>query len=645
MPIDKGTSKPITQLSSLQINYKDQNSCFNPPIVTTKEREALVNTDDPKQPIKDGTLVFNSDTGYEEYYSQAKGGWIQIKENAGGGNVSGPDVAVDGNLVAFDGTSGKVIKDSGVSTNLVVSASSITVKKGQIPVWYNVAAGKINLANSGVTVDQIRQKRARKNVNATELYQISNLGALQFGSNENVADTGVILVDGLTPLTFQTQGTGADSRVCTVINGELGGGSSSPSALLEINSSEGGFLNARLTTAQRDSLLDPKDGLLIYNTDTKNLNLRQNNAWVDIGTGSTSSTILPTRLLSNSYYDATIDDCVIITQGGGGYTINLPNITDSIVGKLFIIIEGVGIGNTNNVIVQGKIQGVGPYVIKEKFGYVSLVAGRPTQGWSVISSSSNSASGNVIGPSVAINNNISVFDGTSGAIIKDSGFSSSFFRDNNFKNIIIYNNGTSAGTWFPKGTTSAKITILGSGGDGGKAANGYYGCGGGAGALLIVYLKNLDILTDSPSYYVSSGFLNSDGSNGIDAQFIVLSNYLSQEKEVQFVAANGITGLDGSSLVTAGGAGGKYKVNQIGSIYKPENYTYYGFNGANGNPATNNGISGAGAVGFFGGAGASVIGNSVGQDSQKSSGSGASGSSGNGLNGGKAGGGIVIIEY
>ena len=42
MPIDKGTSKPITQLSSLQINYKDQNSCFNPPIVTTKEREALV---------------------------------------------------------------------------------------------------------------------------------------------------------------------------------------------------------------------------------------------------------------------------------------------------------------------------------------------------------------------------------------------------------------------------------------------------------------------------------------------------------------------------------------------------------------------------------------------------------------------------
>lgn len=422
MPIDKGTSKPITQLSSLQINYKDENSCFNPPIVTTSERDALINTDDPTKPIKDGTLVFNSDSGYEEYYSQTKGGWIQIKENAGGGDVSGPGGAVEGNLVAFDGTSGKVIKDSGVSTDLVVSASSASVRKGQIPVWNNTAKGKINLANSGVTVDQIKPKNTRKNVNEPELYQLSNLGALQFGSNDNVADTGVILVDGLTPVTFQTQGTGADSRVCTVINGELGEGSSSPSALLEINSSEGGFLNARLTTAQRDSLLDPKDGLVIYNNDTKNLNLRQNNVWVEIGSGS-SSTILPTRLLSNSYYNATLDDCVIITQGGGSYTVNLPEITDSIMGKLFIIIEGVGIGNTNNVTVQGKISGLGSYVIKERFGYVALVAGRPSQGWSIISSSSNSASGNVIGPSASVNDNIAVFDGTSGKAIKDSGIS------------------------------------------------------------------------------------------------------------------------------------------------------------------------------------------------------------------------------
>ena len=439
MPIDKGTSKPITQLSSLQINYKDQNSTFNPPIVTKDERDALVNTDDPTHPIKEGTMIYNSDEKSVQAYQN--GEWINVGKGDPVPNVvTSPSFGVQDNLVAYAGND-RTVKASGISTDLVVSASAATVKKGQMPVWYNVAPGKISLGNSGVRASQFRKQNARKNVNEPELYQLSNLGALQFGSDDNVADTGVILVDGLTPLTFQTQGTGADSRVCTVINGELGEGSSSPSALLEINSTEGGFLNARLTTAQRDSLLDPKDGLLIYNTDTKNLNLRQNNAWVDIGTGSTSSTILPTRLLLNSYYDATIDDCVIITQGGTGYTINLPQITDSIVGKLFIIIEGVGIGNTNNVTVKGKIQGLSSYVIRERFGYVSLVAGRPSQGWSVISSTSNSASGNVIGPSVAVNNNIPVFDGTSGTLIKDSGIN----QNNIFKvfmPIVYINNVT-----------------------------------------------------------------------------------------------------------------------------------------------------------------------------------------------------------
>ena len=265
MPIDKGTSKPITQLSGLQINYKDKNSCFNPPIVTTSERDALVNTDDPKNPIKDGTTVFNSDSGYEEYYSSKAGKWILIKEGGDGtGDVTGPDSSTNNNIAVFDGTTGKKIGDAGVSITKIPDA-----KKG-------------------------------KAVNATPLYMMSNLGALQFGSNDNVADTGVILVDGLTPVTFQTQGTGAEARVCTVINGELGEGSSSPSALLEINSTEGGFLHARLTTAQRDALLDPKDGLEIYNTDTKNLNIRQNGAWVEIKSEGTGNVVGPSSSQVNA---------------------------------------------------------------------------------------------------------------------------------------------------------------------------------------------------------------------------------------------------------------------------------------------------------------------------------------------------------
>ena len=121
------------------------------------------------------------------------------------------------------------------------------------------------------------------------------------------------------------------------------------------------------------------------------------------------------------FYNATLSDCVIITQGGSSYSITLPQITDDIVGKLFVIIDGVGIANTVNITINAKIGGLSSYVIKERFGYVSLVAGRPSQGWSIISSSSNSSAGNVVGPTTAVNNNIPVFDGTSGTIIKDSG--------------------------------------------------------------------------------------------------------------------------------------------------------------------------------------------------------------------------------
>lgn len=537
MPIDKGTSKPITQLSSLQINYKDEYSCFNPPIVTTEERDALVNTDDPKNPIKDGTTVFNSDSGYEEYYSSKAGKWIQIKEGGDGtGDVTGPENAVDGNLVAFDRASGKVIKDSGISTNLVVSASSASVKKDQIPIWYSTTAGKISIANSGVTVAEIKKQNTRKNVNEPELYQLSNLGALQFGSNDNVADTGVILVDGLTPVTFQTQGTGADSRVCTVINGELGEGSSSPSALLEINSSEGGFLHARMTTSQRDALLDPKDGLEIYNTDTKNLNIRQDGSWVEI---------------------------------------------------------------------------------------------------------KSSGNGNVVGPSVAVNNNIAAFDGTTGTLIKDSGFSTSFFRDNNFKNIMTYTTGTIIEPFPVQGIDSCKVTLVGAGGFGGKSVGGYKGCGGGAGAALVIYLKNLLSIPDF-WIYMSNGFVYPDNT-GVNGIFAIRANgYTTQ---VRFTAKNGQNGSDGSSSVTTGGAGGSYLVEQLGTIYTVDNYNYIGFAGASGHAATNSGVSGAGGVSILGGAGASVIGNNGPMNPADNSGSGGSGGSGEGLSPQGVTSGIVIIEW
>lgn len=66
-----------------------------------------------------------------------------------------------------------------------------------------------------------------------------------------------------------------------VIGQSVGIGTTTPnsSALLDITSTTKGLLMPRMTTAQRNAIVSPADGLLIYNTTTDELNQRQNGAW------------------------------------------------------------------------------------------------------------------------------------------------------------------------------------------------------------------------------------------------------------------------------------------------------------------------------------------------------------------------------
>ena len=56
-----------------------------------------------------------------------------------------------------------------------------------------------------------------------------------------------------------------------------------PSASLEINSTNKGFLPPRLTEAQRDAISHPAMGLLIYNLETFALNVYSGASWVQLG--------------------------------------------------------------------------------------------------------------------------------------------------------------------------------------------------------------------------------------------------------------------------------------------------------------------------------------------------------------------------
>ncbi|MFZ4549954.1 MAG: hypothetical protein ACOYN4_21070 [Bacteroidales bacterium] len=59
------------------------------------------------------------------------------------------------------------------------------------------------------------------------------------------------------------------------------GDAPNPSAILDVSSTTKGFLPPRMTTVQRNAITNPTEGLVIYNTDEKSLNLYVG-AWVSM---------------------------------------------------------------------------------------------------------------------------------------------------------------------------------------------------------------------------------------------------------------------------------------------------------------------------------------------------------------------------
>lgn len=97
----------------------------------------------------------------------------------------------------------------------------------------------------------------------------------------------------------------------------IGGGSYvHASALLDLTSTTKGFLPPRMTTAQRDAIASPATGLVIFNTTTNSLELRNSTAWVALGSGGGGGTTLPNCA----------DGETIVRQGGDWVCSNMPDV-------------------------------------------------------------------------------------------------------------------------------------------------------------------------------------------------------------------------------------------------------------------------------------------------------------------------------
>jgi hypothetical protein len=97
-------------------------------------------------------------------------------------------------------------------------------------------------------------------------------------------------------------------------NAQLGIGNSFPetSSVLDITSTSKGLLAPRMTSSERNSILNPAEGLLIYNTDELTLNaFSQTTGWKILASAFKSITIA-TSDTTNSIVDTTIFGMTII---------------------------------------------------------------------------------------------------------------------------------------------------------------------------------------------------------------------------------------------------------------------------------------------------------------------------------------------
>ena len=94
------------------------------------------------------------------------------------------------------------------------------------------------------------------------------------------------------------------------------------SAMLDIKSTTKGFLPPRMTTAQRDAIVSPASGLVIFNTTTNSLEYKSSTGWVSLTTATAVN--YPSVLIGAQYWMA--QNLEVTTYRNGD---PIPYVTDA----------------------------------------------------------------------------------------------------------------------------------------------------------------------------------------------------------------------------------------------------------------------------------------------------------------------------
>lgn len=123
--------------------------------------------------------------------------------------------------------------------------------------------------------------------------------------------------------TVETTNLGATNAVVGNLSTTL-----DASAALEVDSTTKGFLPPRVTTAQRNAISSPSEGLVVYNTDTDNLNFYSGSVWKEAVIDPTSNGLV-VRTASGASSSRTITAGSGISVSNGNGVSGNPTVSNS----------------------------------------------------------------------------------------------------------------------------------------------------------------------------------------------------------------------------------------------------------------------------------------------------------------------------
>ena len=329
---------PITEFSSIKISdntYADGKAKPNTDgsgslvlgRMTTAQTATLINNEtytqevlDPLNPntykTENGTLIY--DTTKSKLQVSTAGAFVDVGGGAGAGNLNFIGNAVDvvkGTVLVF--------ATSGNGTDVALSKAAIdAANAAELDRLNKIRIEKVN--KNKALANNINEENVIVGATNTNV-RIKNLGILQFGTAEDETNQqyGMIALNGSISQSISHAVVNATlDNTCSVFTG----GAldklfpTSPLSIIEINSEEGGLMLSRLTTAQitalpnKDLQGDPinNTGLMLYDTDLKELKVHNGTDFVAVGSGG-GTTVLSGNVTALNGITGVVVNCATVS--------------------------------------------------------------------------------------------------------------------------------------------------------------------------------------------------------------------------------------------------------------------------------------------------------------------------------------------